>query len=87
MIKLDNYFPDGQDIVLVSQAEQVASVQSLFKGVEAKRDEVRNICETKPKRCPEDLTQDLVYLLGFTAGLNWVLRLPGRSREFLEKIK
>ena len=86
-MKIDKYIERSEDIVLLSESEQVKAVQVLLGACEKKRDLLREITEVKPKFCPEDLTEDLVYLEGMIGGINWVLGLPARSREFINKIK
>ena len=86
-MKLDKYLPRSEDIVLLSQAEKVRVVEILMAAVEKRRDELRDYNEQTPKECPEDLREDYRHVSGEISGLNWVLGLPERSREFIDKIK
>ena len=87
MTRIDKYLDKSEDIILLSQSGEVEAIRVLLKATENKRDKVREILETKPKHSPENLEEDLVFLLGMAKGLNWVLGLPARSREFIKNLK
>jgi len=85
-MKLSKYITKSEDILLASQAEQVRAVQVLMEAVRLRRDELRVLNEEHPKRSPEDLTEDIVGISGEIRGLNWVLMLPQRSKDFIDKL-
>lgn len=87
MIRIVKYLDKSEDIILLSQSEEIEAVRVLLKATENKRNEVRESLETKPKQSPENLEEDLVFLLGMAKGLNWVLGLPARSREYIKNFK
>ena len=86
-MRLDKYITRSEDIPLCSQAEEIRVVQIIFEAAERRVKELRFDNEEKPKECPEDLTKDFRGVSGEIRGLNWVLGLPERSREFINKIK
>ncbi len=81
-MNLEKYIDRSENVTLCSQAEEVRVVQVIFEAAEKRIEELRS---KKPKRSPEDLTQDIIYILGIVDGLNWVLGLPERSRELRNK--
>jgi len=83
---IKKYLDKSEDIVLLSQSQEIEAVRVLLKAVENKRNEIRNILETKPKHSQEELEEDLVFLLGMIKGLNWALGLPERSRAFIKNL-
>jgi len=85
--RINKYLDKSEEIILLSQSEEVEAVRVLLKAVKSKRDKVRQLYETKPKHSPEDLEEDLVFLLGMVKGLNWVLGLPARSRNYINNFK
>lgn len=87
MDRISKYLKESEEIILLSQSEEVEAVRVLLKATEAKRDEIRKILETKPKHSPEDLEDDLVFLLGMVKAFNWVLGLPARSRNYINNLK
>jgi len=87
MSRIDKYLDKSGEIIILSQSEEVEAVRILLKAVESKRDKLREVLETKPKNSPEDLEEDLVFLLGMVKGLNWVLGLPARSRDYINNLK
>ena len=86
-MRIDKYLDESGDITLLAESEQIKAVRVLLKAAENKRDKVREILETKPKHSPENLEEDLVFLLGMVKGLNWVLGLPARSGEYIKNFK
>jgi len=86
-MRIDKYLNESGEITLLSQSEEVEAVRVLLKATKNKRNKIREILETKPKHSPEDLEEDLVFLLGMVKGLNWVLGLPARSRDYINNIK
>jgi len=86
-MRIDKYLNESGEITLLSQSEEVEAIRVLLKATKNKRNKVREILETKPKHSPEDLEEDLVFLLGMVKGLNWVLGLPARSRDYINNIK
>ena len=87
MDRIEKYLDKSEEIVLLSQAEEVAAIRVLLKAIESKRNQVRETLETKPKHSPDDLEDDLVFLLGMVKGLNWALGLPARSRDYINNLK
>lgn len=83
---LEKLLPDSQSIVLLSQSESVPAVQVVMLAVENKRAMLRKEIEEHPKHSPDELEDDLVFMLGMIKGLNWALGLPARSREIINKI-
>ena len=86
-MKIDKYIERSEDIVLLSESGSVRAIQVLLSACEKKRDALREIIETNPKHSPEELQEDLVFLLGMIKGINWVIGLPARSRDFIKKIE
>lgn len=80
------YVEKSEDVTLLAQAEQVGVGGALLTAAKIKRDELRARIETKPKHSPEKLEDDLVFVLGMVKALNWILGLPARSREHIEKL-
>jgi hypothetical protein len=87
MTRIDQYLDKSQEIILLSKSQEIEAVRVLLKATENKRNKVRDILETKPKHSPENLEDDLVFLLGMVKGLNWVLRLPARSENYIKNLK
>ena len=87
MTRIDQYLDRSEDIILLSQSGGIEAVRVLLKAAENKRNKVRDILETKPKHSPENLEDDLVFLLGMVKGLNWVLGLPARSENYIKNLK
>ena len=87
MTRIDQYLDRSEDIILLSQSGGIEAVRVLLKATENKRNKVRDILETKPKHSPENLEDDLVFLLGMVKGLNWVLGLPERSETYIKNLK
>ena len=87
MDRISKYLEKSEEIILLSQSEEVEAVRVLLKATENKRDAIRETLETQPKHCPDDLEDDLVFLLGMVKGLNWVLGLPARSRNYINNLK
>lgn len=85
-MRIDKYIPVSQDVVIVSQAEEVRAAFALLEAAKARIDELRTETEDRPRECPDDLTKDWRYLAGQIAGLKWILGLPGRSRDFIKKL-
>lgn len=85
IMNLKNYADRSQDILLLARAEEVEVVRVLLNAAKKKRGELREIMEKNPKHSPGDLEEDLVFLLGMIKGLNWVLGLPQRSREYCDR--
>uniref|UniRef100_A0A6M3ILJ5 Uncharacterized protein n=1 Tax=viral metagenome TaxID=1070528 RepID=A0A6M3ILJ5_9ZZZZ len=81
------YFPDGPSPGLVADSGLVPAAVAIFKAVEIRRDELRATVEKHPKHNPQDLEDDVDFMLGGIRELNWVLGLPERSREFIQNIK
>ena len=77
----------SQDIPLIAECGTLPAVKALLGVIEKRRDEIRKEVEQNPKHSPEDLTEDVTYLLGRVEQLNEVLGLPGRSREILDNLK
>jgi hypothetical protein len=71
----------------MSESEQVKAIQVLMAAIINRRDELRIQLEEKPMECPDDLSRDFRGVSGEIRGLNWVLGLPARSRDFINKIK
>ena len=86
-MRLEKYIERSEDIVLLSEAEQVKVIQVLMDAITKRRTELRTLNEEKPMECPEDLSRDFRGISGEIRALNWVLGLPARSREFINKIK
>jgi hypothetical protein len=86
-MKLPEYLPTQEAIVLTSQAEQVGASAAILKAVELRRDELRAIVESNPKHNPQELSEDVDFLLGGIRELNWILGLPQRSRDFMNKFE
>lgn len=85
MSRIDQYLDLSEEIILLSRSREIEAVRVLLKATENKRNKVRDILETKPKHSPENLEEDLVFLLGMVKGLNWVLGLPARSENYINK--
>lgn len=85
--RLDRIITDSQDMIVCSQCEQVRAAEILLRAAEKKRDMLREEIETNPRHSPDELEKDVDFLLGMIKGLNWVLGLPERSREFINKLK
>lgn len=86
-MRIDQYLDKSEEIILLSQSKEIEAVRVLLKATENKRNKVRDILETKPKHSPENLEDDLVFLLGMVKGLNWVLGLPARSQNYIKNLK
>ena len=86
-MRINKYLDKSEEIVLLSQSEEIEAVRVLLKAVKAKRDKVRENYETNPKHCPENLEEDLVFQLGMVKGLNCALGLPERSRDYIKNLK
>jgi len=86
-MRIDKYLDKSEEIILLSQSEEVEAIRVLLKATENKRNKVREALEMKPKYSPENLEEDLVFLLGMAKGLNWVLGLPERSRNYINNFK
>jgi len=86
-MRIDKYLDTSGEIILLSKAGEVEAVRVLLKATENKRDKVRETLETNPKHCPENLEEDLVFLLGMVKGLNWVIGLPARSEKYIGNLK
>jgi len=54
--------------------------------IKERRDQIRRQNEDNPKRSSENLKEDIVYKMGFLAGLNFVLDLPEKVREHLKNL-
>lgn len=86
-MKLDRYVHRSEDIILLSQSDEIKVVQVLMDAISERREELRKKNEEHQRFCPEDLTEDTVGISGEIRGLNWVLGLPQRSRDFIKNIK
>ena len=85
-MRIEKYADKSEDIVLLSESESIRAVQVLLATATNKRDALRKIIETKPKHSPEELEEDLVFILGMIKGINWILGLPARSRDYINKL-
>ena len=79
-------FLESTPIILnVANARQTGAGRDLLKVVKGLRDKHRKEYETKPMRSPEDLTKDVVFLLGAVWAFNYVLELPKITSDYIEK--
>lgn len=85
-MNLKKYIPDGKYYQQMAEVRQVGVARVLLDAVEIKRDEFREIKETRPQLCPEDLKKDIVFQTGAIWALNWVLKLPEETRNILSKL-
>jgi hypothetical protein len=86
-MNIDKYLDESHEIITLSQAQEIEAVRILLKATMNKRDEVRKTLETNPKHCPENLEEDLVFLLGMSKGLNFALELPESAQKQLNKLE
>lgn len=85
-MNIEKYIPRSEDVVLLSQADQVRTAQVLLEAAYKKRDELRLKNENSPKHCPERLTDDMTYVAGMIGGLNWVLNLIPNCNKYINQI-
>ena len=85
-MNLKKYIPEGQYWQQVSQAREVPFVNTILNGCEIKVNEIFKQLTEKPQMNKEDLKKDLVFMLGFAAGLNWVLDLPGEAQKYIDHL-
>lgn len=78
-------YMEGSDIHELADAEHVVAARAMLKAGERRLEEERKMAEERPERNLEDLKRDLVYRIGFIAGLKWMLSLPQEARKLLEK--
>lgn len=84
MTRIDQYLEKSEEIILLSQSEEIEAVRVLLKATKSKRNKIR---ESKPKYSPDDLEEDIIFQLGMVKALNWVLGLPARSRHYIDNLK
>jgi len=70
----------------LADAREIKAARIVLEAVQRKLDELRKETERKPKRS-DDLSKDIVYLLGMEGMANWVLDLPREARKYLESRK
>lgn len=82
-MRLDKYInPDFfQDI---AESHTVRGAKSLLLAAEKKRDEVTKQAVNEPQHTGDK--NDVLYKLGFAAGLSWVLNLPETAKTVLSKL-
>ena len=80
-------FKDYDELNSVASAHEIKAARTIIRIAKEKLDSVRDELELNPKRNPESLRDDPVYLLGFIAGLRHVLDLQEKARKFLERVK
>jgi len=85
-LRPEKYIERSEDIVLLSEADSIKAVQVLLATATNKRNALRKIIETNPKHSPGELEEDLVFILGMIKGINWILGLPARSRDCINKL-
>lgn len=81
---ITKYIPRSEDYHLVSGANSTGVGKALLSAVKIKRDEIREITESKPL-VSDDIKKDFRYQLGQINALNFVIDLPGEARNKIEK--
>lgn len=82
-MKLDKYIPEGQHYQHIADIRRVGYARAFLGAIEIKRDQLRDINETSPAICDEDLSKDIRFRLGAVWALNWVLSIPDEVRSFI----
>jgi len=85
-MNIKKYILASADFHLVSDAEQVGAVRALFDVIKIRREELRADIEAKPVLC-DDKKDDAIFKLGIINGLNFILGLPQRSRDFMNSLE
>ena len=85
-MNLKEYLPTNEAFSQVSGAESVGAGKYLLQAARIRRDKERELNENHPKRDDNDLRNDFVYKAGFIAAMNWILDLPGKARDQLNKL-
>jgi len=83
---IDVYATKSSEITILSQSEEVEAVKIIMNVARKRREELRREIEEKPRECPEDLTKDFRGISGEIRGLNWILELPQKAREVIDRI-
>jgi len=84
-VKLKDYIPQGRYYQNIADIKQIGAARELLKGVEAKRDEIRQQNETHPI-VSDDVQKDFRFKAGMIYALNWVLELPDEARKYIDQL-
>ncbi len=82
---MKKYIPEGADFHNMAGCEATAPGRVIMEAVRVRRGEGGRAGEERPQRNDIDITQDVIFNIGYVRALTWILSLPGRAREEIEK--
>lgn len=83
---IKKYLPESLQIVGAAEADDIRASKALLSAAQKRIDEIRDEIEDRPQRNESDLKKDVVYKLGFIAGLKWVRRLPSEAKAYQQHL-
>lgn len=85
-MRIDKLVNDGTDIVVLAGSTDIKAVRVVIDAAVKMRDAARKRIEEKPVHCPENLNNDVVFLLGYVNALNEIIRLPEEAKKSLNHL-
>lgn len=84
-MQLDKYLKTSAAVLEVSRANEIGGAKAILEAALIKRDEIRKEYEENPLRS-DQIKKDLNFKLGMVAGLNWMLELPEKARQWRDHL-